>query len=86
MKYICQTYVLLWPIVSQETGFVGAIVKKDLHTVMLLLFPFFDYQRTMSQIKLDYFNSEIYMNTYIYIVNTITSEEFMVSGNVLKLD
>lgn len=51
-------------IVSQETGFVGAIVEKDLHTVMLLLFFFFDY---WSQIKVDYFNREIYMNTYIYI-------------------
>lgn len=53
-------------IVSQETGFVAAIVKQDLHAVMLLAFFFFDYWRTMSQIKVDYFNSEIYMNTYIY--------------------
>lgn len=51
-------------IVSQETGFVGAIVEKDLHTVMLLLFFFFDY---WSQIKVDYFNRENYMNTYISI-------------------
>lgn len=28
-------------IVSQETGFVDAIVKKDLHTVMLLFFFLF---------------------------------------------
>lgn len=55
-------------IVSQETGFVDAIVKKDLHTVMLLFFffSFFDYRRTVSQIKVDYFNSEIYMNAHIY--------------------
>lgn len=51
-------------IVSQETGFVGAIVEKDLHTVMLLLFFFFDY---WSKIKVDYFNRENYMNTYISI-------------------
>lgn len=54
-------------IISQETGFVGAVVEKDLHTVMLLFFFFFDYWRTVSQIKVDYFNREIYMNTYIYI-------------------
>lgn len=36
-------------IVSQETGFVDAIVKKDLHTVMLLFFFFFDCRRTLSQ-------------------------------------
>lgn len=50
-------------IVSQEPGSVDAIVKKDLHTVMLLGFFFSDYWRTVSQIKADYFNSRIYMNT-----------------------
>jgi len=35
--------------VSQETGFVDAIVKQVLHTVMLLFFFFFDYWRAVSQ-------------------------------------
>lgn len=46
--------------VSQEPGLVDAIVKKDLHTVTLLGFG---YWRTASQIKVDYFNSAICMNT-----------------------
>lgn len=84
MPNICAVMTLL----SIKKQVLGVLLLRRIYTLSCCcFFLFFDYWRTVTQIKVYYFNREnLHEYIYLYIVNTMMAEEFMVSGNILKVD